>query len=154
MKRTRPGQGRWTLALCLSVCACASSGQALRPFSSDGCSLFPDGDGKQPELWQACCVRHDLAYWRGGSAAERLQADAALRDCVFEQSGDRLLAGQMYRGVRLGGTPALPTGFRWAYGWPYGRGYQALTEAERAAAAADPLASACTRQASSACVKD
>jgi len=33
----------------------------------------------------------------------------------------------MLAGVRIGGTPYLPTKFRWAYGWPYPRGYTALS---------------------------
>jgi hypothetical protein len=37
----------------------------------------------------------------------------------------------MYRGVRAGGTPYLPTPYRWGYGWRYLRGYKALTEAEK-----------------------
>ncbi len=28
--------------------------------------------------WQHCCVAHDVAYWRGGTAAQREQADSAL----------------------------------------------------------------------------
>lgn len=37
----------------------------------------------------------------------------------------------MLAGVRVGGTPYLPTMFRWGYGWPYPRGYKALTDEER-----------------------
>jgi hypothetical protein len=36
----------------------------------------------------------------------------------------------MLAGVRIGGTPYLPTRFRWGYGWPWPRGYRALTPAE------------------------
>jgi hypothetical protein len=32
--------------------------------------------------------------------------------------------------VRIGGSPYLNTPFRWGYGWPFGRGYKALTAAE------------------------
>lgn len=106
---------------------CASPA-VLRDFDSDGCSLFPDG-----ARWRCCCVEHDAAYWRGGAVAERRRADAALRECV-RASGSDALAASMYWGVRLGGTPWLPTGFRWAYGWGYGRGYRALSSAEHEAA--------------------
>ena len=89
-------------------------------------------------------MRHDVSYWRGGSAEERQLADGELRACVLERSSRPPLAALMYCGVRLGGTPWLPTGFRWAYGWGYGRGYAALTpdEQEQAAQklAANPLA--------------
>jgi hypothetical protein len=35
-------------------------------------------------------------------------------------------------GVFVGGTPFLPTPFRWGYGWPYPRGYGALSSEEEA----------------------
>jgi hypothetical protein len=38
----------------------------------------------------------------------------------------------MLQGVRAGGSPSLRTPFRWGYGWPFGRGYQALTKEELA----------------------
>jgi len=34
-------------------------------------------------------------------------------------------------GDRVGGSPYLPTSFRWGYGWPYPRWYKALIEAEK-----------------------
>ena len=36
----------------------------------------------------------------------------------------------MLAGVRVGGSPWLPTQFRWAYGWPYLRGYKEVDEDE------------------------
>ena len=36
----------------------------------------------------------------------------------------------MWAGVRAGGGPYWPTSYRWAYGWPYTRGYRALTDEE------------------------
>jgi len=44
--------------------------------------------------------------------------------------GEPEIAKLMLLGVRVGGTPYLPTQFRWGYGWPYPRLYGALTEAE------------------------
>lgn len=116
----------------LSGCATAQP-QGLRPFSSDGCSLFPDrglGEGD----WCGCCLAHDLAYWRGGTEAQRLQADKDLRECVAARTGDRTLAENMYSGVRAAGGPNLATSFRWGYGWPAGRGYEPLTAEELARA--------------------
>lgn len=118
------------LGLALMLGGCAST-QVLRDFTTDGCSLFPDGDAQDAVLWRECCVTHDQAYWRGGSADARKNADAAFRTCVLERSGRPGLAGQMYHGVRLGGTPWLPTWFRWGYGWGYGRGYAPLTPDEQ-----------------------
>jgi len=36
----------------------------------------------------------------------------------------------MFTGVRVGGTPYLPTSFRWGYGWPYPRAYGELNTVE------------------------
>jgi len=111
----------------------AASGAGLEPFTTDGCSLFPDHlRGKGP--YCECCVQHDLAYWRGGTAPERAAADEAFRQCVARTSKDDGLARAMYLGVRVGGSPYLYTGFRWGYGWPYGRYYTALSAEEKARA--------------------
>ncbi len=102
----------------------------IKPFTSDGCSAFPDGNRTQNELWLACCAQHDLAYWKGGTYQERLQADTELRTCV-SKVGEKEIAALMLAGVRVGGTPFLPTSFRWGYGWPYPRFYRKLTTDER-----------------------
>lgn len=112
--------------------ACASKG--IRPFYSDGCSLFPDGKPGDRRLWCDCCFAHDIAYWRGGTRADREEADVALRKCVYERTKDPKLAAVMYDGVRLGGGPWFPNWYRWGYGWPYGRTFEPLTEAEAAEA--------------------
>jgi protein tyrosine phosphatase (PTP) superfamily phosphohydrolase (DUF442 family) len=109
----------------------ALAAEQLAPFASDGCSLFPNGTPSAREKWCDCCLQHDLAYWQGGTEAERLAADAALRDCVLVKTVDAQLAEAMYLGVRAGGHPAFPTWYRWGYGWPYGRGYAPLTAQER-----------------------
>ena len=103
----------------------------LRPFTSDGCSLFPDGTIKDRTKWCDCCLSHDLAYWQGGTAGERKKADEALRDCVLDRTKDKGLSETMYLGVRAGGHPAFPTWYRWGYGWPYERGYKPLSDAEK-----------------------
>lgn len=128
--RIAPALRDLALAAALGLGGCASS-QVLSDFRTDGCSLFPDGDAESPQRWSACCVTHDLAYWRGGTAQERRSADRALRHCVLARSGRPGLAEAMYRGVRVGGTPLMPTAFRWGYGWGYGRGYAALSPAEQ-----------------------
>lgn len=101
----------------------------LSPFTSDGCSAFPDGTLQTRTLWLSCCTAHDLAYWQGGNYSERLQADQELRSCVAT-TGQPEIAKLMLAGVRVGGTPYLPTTFRWGYGWSYSRGYKSLTEEE------------------------
>lgn len=101
----------------------------LKPFTSDGCSLFPDGTHTQQALWHDCCTAHDVAYWMGGSQRQRQQADQALSACVA-QVGAPNIARLMLAGVRVGGSPYLPTRFRWGYGWPFLRGYAPLTDTE------------------------
>lgn len=101
----------------------------IMPFTSDGCSAFPNGTFEQQELWLSCCAAHDLAYWQGGTYQQRVEADQELRSCV-EGLGEPAIAALMLAGVRVGGTPYLPTEFRWGYGWPYLRGYKALTPGE------------------------
>lgn len=103
----------------------------LQPFVSDGCSVFPDGAPSEKKLWRSCCVDHDRAYWQGGTRSERMIADEALRECV-DGVGAPKVAALMKIGVWFGGTPYLPFHFRWGFGWPYPRGYKALTEVERA----------------------
>jgi hypothetical protein len=112
------------------VVSCATSG-TIRPFTTDGCSRFPDGTPTQQTLWLACCTAHDRAYWQGGTYQERYQADLVLRRCVAKV-GEPGIAALMLAGVRVGGSPLWPTRFRWGYGWPWPRGYGALTPEERA----------------------
>lgn len=102
---------------------------SLAPFTSDGCSAFPDGTMQHRQLWLKCCTAHDYAYWKGGTYQERVQADKALNHCVTDV-GEPELALLMLAGVRVGGTPFFPTTFRWGYGWPYPRNYRALTPDE------------------------
>lgn len=110
----------------------------LKPFTTDGCSEFPDGTLEQKNLWRACCVAHDGRYWLGGSYAQRQQADVDLQACV-EQVGELEIGLLMLAGVRVGGSPFWNTEFRWGYGWPYWdgwrpRGYKEMTGEEAAQA--------------------
>jgi hypothetical protein len=124
---TRESEPNWrqivlpsiSLIALLGVCGMSYASEHLQPFATDGCSLFPDGTTEHEALWRLCCVIHDVAYWRGGTYDERLEVDRALQRRL------------MYSGVRAGGTPYSPTPFRWGFGWPYPRGYKALTEEER-----------------------
>ena len=102
----------------------------LKPFTSDGCSVFPDGTWTQNNLWLQCCLKHDYDYWKGGSEDERQASDQALKQCVIDL-GEPEIAELMLAGVRAGGGPYWPTSYRWGYGWPLGRGYQPLTDDEK-----------------------
>ena len=83
-----------------------------RPFTTDGCTLTPDG------TWQACCVEHDMVYWCGGSAGERRRADETFRSCLAADAGTTR-ATIYYYGVRAAAASWLPVPWRWAYGWPW-----------------------------------
>ena len=114
----------------LMIMAC-SPDEGLKPFTSDGCSLFPDASLINADDWCLCCFEHDVAYWRGGTRAERGAADLALRTCVLDKTNNEALATLMYDGVRFGGSPYFYNWYRWGYGWPYDRKYQALSSQER-----------------------
>ena len=116
---------------CLSFLTFVTSSYAdtLKPFSTDGCSSFPDGTIKQNTLWLSCCTAHDYEYWKGGTYQQRLDADRALKQCV-SNIGQPHIGLLMLAGVRIVGTPYLPTKFRWGYGWPYPRHYGALSTEE------------------------
>ncbi len=105
--------------------------ESLAAFSSDGCSHFPDGTITEINLWCACCIAHDRAYWQGGTQAQKKQADETLRECVLQSTNNQLLADTMYLGVRFGGLPIYPVWYRWGYGWQYGRGFQTLNRKEK-----------------------
>jgi hypothetical protein len=90
-------------------------------FTSDGCSGGMSLAWRvfgAPPPWEQCCVVHDFAYWRGGTANERAQADEALEQCVAA-SGHPIWGAIMRAGVWPGGVPHLPTAWRWGYGWHF-----------------------------------
>ncbi|WP_374514879.1 hypothetical protein [Niveibacterium sp.] len=109
--------------------ASVASADNIKPFTTDGCSSFPDGTPWQQTLWLDCCVKHDIAYWIGGTKDDRVAADEALEQCVAAV-GEPEIAKLMLAGVRVGGTPYFPTTYRWGYGWSYPRGYGALSREE------------------------
>ena len=95
-----------------------TNGRQLPPrrFVSDGCTLSTDAFGVH------CCELHDLAYWLGGTRAEKLAADRRLRDCTRKNS--RVYWFIQYLGVRVGGGRFAPDfilnkQFRWGFGWDY-----------------------------------
>lgn len=114
----------------LSLAGCVHT-DGLKPFTTDGCSYFPEGTHAHKDLWLPCCLAHDMSYWQGGTYKERLASDLVLRECVRD-AGEPIIAQIMLGGVRITGSPYWPTQFRWGYGWPYPRGYKPLTLEEKA----------------------
>jgi len=100
----------------------------LHPFTSDGCSMFPDAAG--PYDWTQCCVKHDVAYWHGGTESERKVADEELASCVKGIVGE-FMGLLMFQGVRLGGGAEHNTSWRWGYGWIKDRGIEPLSKEEK-----------------------
>lgn len=138
--RSDPDEARALEARAHDICV-AGAGHPrtapAKPFVSDGCSLWIDDGWGRP-----CCVDHDIRYWCGGESEERSQADAELRRCVDEVAPSAL-AWLMWAGVRAGGTPLLPTYYRWGYGrdyLPLYDDYPAACAQEEAAPAAPPAA--------------
>lgn len=114
------------LFLFLVLWLSTAAAETINDFNSDGCSRFPNGSLEDSQLWCDCCVAHDKAYWQGGTRLQKASADKVLRDCVLQKTANILLAETMYYGVMIGGSPFLPTDYRWGFGWSYGRAYQAL----------------------------
>lgn len=112
--------------ICLSLNAVS---EELKPFTTDGCSMFPDGVINDDSKWVKCCIKHDLAYWKGGTESERDKADEDLKKCVAD-TGEEEISAVMHFGVKVGGSPVYPTWYRWGYGWPYNRGYKPLSDKE------------------------
>lgn len=128
--KTNPFRKRYFLLCCL-LWGCGKAPETLGDFSSDGCSLFPDSALILNQDWCDCCFEHDIAYWQGGTEAERLLADETLRNCIIEKTGNEELAELMYEGVRFGGSPYFYNWYRWGYGWSYERKYAPLTAEEQ-----------------------
>lgn len=120
---------QWILVLSILLIALNANADKLKSFKSDGCSAFPDGTFAQNKLWLSCCQQHDYDYWKGGTYQQRLTSDRELKACVAKV-GEPEIALLMLAGVRVGGTPFLPTQFRWGYGWSYPRLYGVLSESE------------------------
>lgn len=89
-----------------------------KKFVSDGCTFLFDNE------WSTCCLEHDRAYWLGGNADDRFNADTRFEQCLFNKTRNDLFSTVAYGIVRIGGVPYFAVPWRWGYGWPFGRGYR------------------------------
>jgi len=101
--------------------AVGTSSVPERTFTTDGCTLWPDGSFTGTP-WQKCCIAHDVAYWCGGTSDERATADEELRRCVSEEYG-AVMGVVMWLGTRAAGHPLVPFYWRWGYGHDYPLGF-------------------------------
>lgn len=123
----------WVFLAVLLVSGCAhfdypaqqdtagGDGEPPYAFETDGCSMVPDFNVRD------CCVAHDQAYCRGGTADQRLLADQQFRKCIADRDHG-VLASVYYVGVRTGGVPWLPTSWRWGFCWPWVAGHRGYDE--------------------------
>jgi hypothetical protein len=88
-----------------------------RTFVTDGCTLWPDTSWTGIS-WQACCIKHDMAYWCGGSSEQRRKADQALAQCV-DDAYAAWLGPLMSTGTRAFAGRLIPAHWRWGYGHDY-----------------------------------
>ena len=101
----------------------------LKPFATDGCTLFVDGTPRKPGLWRSCCVTHDLRYWFGGSQMDMDSADLSLKSCVQNLAGESW-ARTIYTGVRAGHYSPIKNKTAWSWGWVTKREKIPLNEME------------------------
>ncbi len=95
----------------------------INPFSSDGCSCWPDsffwfiGGFKKVSIYPYC-FWHDVRYWLGkpGDDLAKLYADTELmKDVAAAHSIG--LGKLMFEGVQAGGIEELKFPFSWGFGW-------------------------------------
>lgn len=105
------------------------SAYSIDSFSSDGCSMYPNGTIHEPNLWAHCCFVHDISYWMGGPKGKREIADEELKLCVAQTT--HLTHGEIVElGVRTGGAPYSIWPWRWGFGHSEIRPYSPLTQDE------------------------
>lgn len=107
----------------------SEANSTLKPFYTDGCTLFLDGTNKNNKLWLHCCEEHDMRYWVGGSEADRDKTDLRLKTCVQEVAGETW-AKLIYAGVRTGHFSPIKNKTHWSWGWNQKRKDSELNSSE------------------------
>ena len=89
-----------------------------KPFVYDGCTFFVDSFFTSD--FTQSCLRHDMAYWRGGTDEERKVADTKLK-AEIQKEGlfGNIVAYPAYLAVRLFGDSFLTRSVNahWGFGW-------------------------------------
>lgn len=101
----------------------------LKPFFTDGCTLFLDGTPQHPGLWVHCCEEHDMRYWFGGNQEDMDKTDLRLKTCVTDVAGDSW-AKIIYSGVRAGHLSPIKNETHWSWGWEQERPNAQLNSSE------------------------
>ncbi len=117
------------MTLIIFTSSTLASSNTLRPFVTDGCTLFAEGTKEHPELWRHCCVEHDMRYWFGGDAADLDKTDLRLKACVQDVAG-LTWAEIIYRGVRIGHSSPIKNKTHWSWGWIFERANIPLSKPE------------------------
>jgi hypothetical protein len=118
-----------TLLCTLTLASAVQAEIKLKPFETDGCTMFIDGTPKEPGLWKNCCIEHDLRYWFGGSTEDMDATDLRLKSCVEKIAG-ATWANLIYTGVRTGHHSPVKNKTQWNWGWTEKREYKKLTPEE------------------------
>jgi hypothetical protein len=118
-----------SLLLFLALSPILKAELKLKPFETDGCTMFVEGTKEKPNLWKHCCVEHDLRYWFGGSESDMDTADLRLKSCVQKVAGDNW-AALIYNGVRVGHYSPIKNKYYWSWAWSVKREKVALNSEE------------------------
>jgi hypothetical protein len=107
----------------------AKTANSLKPYFTDGCTLFLDGTHKHPGLWVHCCEEHDMRYWFGGNQDDMDKTDLRLKACVNDVAG-ATWGSLIYTGVRTGHMSPIKNKTHWGWGWKQNRSDTALNPSE------------------------
>lgn len=113
---------RFLVLIFLFSCSFSKSPENhLAPFSTDGCTMYPNG------TWLHCCLAHDMVYWTGGEKSLKEEADQELGMCLAK-NGSTVNAKVMTGGVQIGGGANNVLPWAWGYGWEKNLGYSSMSE--------------------------
>jgi len=98
--------------------------------NSDGCTVLSwvyNTLTRKKLPFRECCVSHDEDYWYGGTRKQRSESDKRLRKCVYTYNNGTFLSKLFYTvlswamwvAVRIGGSPKIPSPWRWEFSSNY-----------------------------------